>query len=203
MAEVLRGAVVGGSTLVAPAPVWDPVTASAMTAEREAAEREGYARGVADGRAEVAAEIARVGGALTAALDHLHAELAAQRDTATAVDLELVIGVVDAVLGAAPPAAAMTVLDRVREAAALLDDPNLEVRLNPADLAVIAGAALDPRLELVGDDTVGPGEAEVTGTWGRADLRRAALRDAALAQLAGPLAGPEAALDGSDAEVSG
>jgi flagellar assembly protein FliH len=199
LAEILRGAVVGGSTLVAPAPVWDAVTASAITAEREAAKREGYARGVADGRAEVAAELARVGGALTAALDHLHAELAAQRDAATAVDLELVLGVVEAVLGVAPPAAATTVLDRVREAAAMLDDPSLEVRINPGDLAVIAGAALDPRLELVGDDTVAPGEAEVNGTWGRADLRRAALRDAALAQLAGP----EAPVDSSDAEVSG
>lgn len=201
MAEVLRGAVVGGSTLVAPAPVWDPVTASAMTAEREAAERQGYARGVADGRAEVAAELARVGGALTAALDHLHAEVAAQREVATAVDLDLVLGVVDAVLGAAPPTAALTLLERVREAAAVLDDPTLQVRLHPSDLAVVSGAAVDPRLELVGDDTVTPGEAEVTGTWGRADLRRAALRDAALAQLVASSEAPAAPATGSDAEV--
>ncbi|WP_052668820.1 hypothetical protein [Nitriliruptor alkaliphilus] len=186
MPEVLRGTVVGGSTLVAPAPVWDAVTAAAVAAERDDAERRGYQRGVADGRAEASADVARVAAALAGLLDRVYAEVAAQRDAAVAIDLDLVRATVDAVLGSAPPAAATAVLDRVRDAAAMLDDPTLEVRLHPSDHAAVAGAALDPRLDLVADATVEPGDATVTGTWGQADLRRAALRDAALAQLTAP-----------------
>lgn len=183
MPEVLRAAVVGGSTLVAPAPVWDPVTAAAIDAEREAAERRGYERGVADGRTEAAAALARTAAALTAALDGLHAELVDQRRTAIAADLELVRTTVEAVLDEAPPTSALALLGRITEAAAMLDDPVLEVRLHPEDLAVLDGADLDPRLQLVPDAAVALGEATVAGTWGRADLRRARLREVALAQL--------------------
>ncbi len=183
MPEVMRSAVVGGSTLVAPAPVWDPITAAAMASERDAAHAEGFASGLAQGRAEAAAAIDRVSAALSAALDGLHAEVAAQRELATVTDLTLVRAVVDAVLGDAPPASALAVLDHVREAAAMLDDAALEVRLSPADHDVVAGAELDPRLTLVADPTVAAGEATVAGTWGRADLRRDALREAAIAHL--------------------
>lgn len=191
MPEVLRGAVVDGATLVAPAPVWDPVTAAALAAERDEAERQGYARGVADGRAEAGAEISRLGQALDAAIADLHAEVSAQRAAAIATDLELVTAVVDAVLGTAPPTPAFELLARVREAATLLDDAALEVRVNPADHALLADAPLDPRLALVADPSVAAGEASVSGTWGQADLRRAALRDAALAQLAAGAGTPD------------
>lgn len=202
MPEVLRGTVVGGSTLVAPAPIWDAVTAAAIAAERDDAEGRGYARGVADGRAEAAGEVARLAASLTGLLDRLHAEVAQQREAAIAVDLDVVRATVDAVLAEAPPAAATAVLDRVLAAAALLDDPTLEVRLNPTDVAVVDGAGLDPRLDLVADPAVAPGEATLTGTWGQADLRRAALRDAALAQLAAPSDATAAPAEGPNAEVS-
>jgi flagellar assembly protein FliH len=183
LSEVLRGAVVGGSTLVAPAPVWDEVTARVIADERAAAEVTGHARGVREGRAEAAAELAHVREVVSTAVAALHAEVRAQREVAVATDLDLVLAVVDAVLGQAPPASAVVLLERIGEVAALLDDPALEVRCNPGDLDVLGGASLDPRLTLVADGSVPPGEASVAGTWGRADLRRAALRDAALALL--------------------
>jgi flagellar assembly protein FliH len=183
LSDVLRGTVVGGSTLVAPAPVWDAVTAQAIAAERDAAEARGHARGLAEGRAEAAGEIARLGQALELAFASLRAEVAAQREAAVTADLDVACAVIDEVLGTAPPTDALLLLDRVREVAAMLDDPTLEVRLHPDDQAVLAGAALDPRLSLVADPTVARGEASVDGTWGRADLRRRALRDAAFAQL--------------------
>jgi flagellar biosynthesis/type III secretory pathway protein FliH len=181
--EVLRGAVVGGSTLVAPAPVWDAATTAAIDAERVQAEERGYTRGLAEGRAAAAAEIGRAAAAVSSAIASLRAEVVEQREAAIAVDLELVRATVDAVLGVAPPASAEIVLDRIRDAATMLDDPTLEVRLHPADLAGLEGGAFDPRLTLVADPAIGPGEAAISGTWGRADLRRAALRDAALAHL--------------------
>jgi flagellar biosynthesis/type III secretory pathway protein FliH len=184
LSDVLRGTVVGGSTLVAPAPVWDAVTAQAIAAERDAAEARGHARGLAEGRAEAVGEIVRLGQALEAAFADLRAEVAAQREAAVAADLDVARAVIDEVLGTAPPTDALQLLERVREVAAMLDDPTLEVRLHPEDRAVLTGAALDPRLSLVADPTVARGEASVDGTWGRADLRRRALRDAAVAQLA-------------------
>jgi flagellar biosynthesis/type III secretory pathway protein FliH len=181
--EVLRGAEVGGATLVAPAPVFDPATAAAVAAERQAADAAGYARGLAEGRAAAAEGIARLAASMDAALASLQGELAAERETALATDLTLVQAVVEAVLGSAPPTAALTLLDRVREAAAMLDDPRLEVRVHPGDHTVLADASLDPRIDLVADPAVAAGDATVAGTWGQADLRRTALRESALAQL--------------------
>lgn len=181
MPEVLRTDVaVERHRLVGPRPVWDPATRDAVDLEVAAAQARGHAAGQIAGRRDAEQATARVVATLGAALDTLHAEVVAQRAAAATADLAVVEAVLAAVLDVCPPAAATTVLDRVREAAALLDDDVLEVRLSPDDLAVVAGASLDPRLRPIADPTLAPGDARVAGSWGRAELTRRELTRVAL-----------------------
>ncbi|MEX2503416.1 MAG: hypothetical protein WD378_01120, partial [Egicoccus sp.] len=71
--------------------------------------------------------------------------------------------------------------ERVREAATVLDDDPLEVRLHPEDHAALHDAPRDPRLVLVADRTVAAGDAALRGAWGGAELTRGAMLEAAVA----------------------
>lgn len=183
MPEILRTVVVEGTTLVAPAPVFDPATAAAVAAERDAAAADGYARGLADGRAAATDALGGLLATVTTALDRLHAEVATQRAAALAVDLDLVARVVDAVLATAPPPALDVLRERLAAAVAVLDDDRITVRVHPGDLAALDATLADRRIELVADPALAAGEAAAAGTWGRADLTRDGLRAAALEVL--------------------
>ena len=178
MAELLRLTVDEGvQTLVAPQAVLDPATAAVVERAADAAHARGYAEGIAAGRVAASASAAEV----VAKLDGLLAELLAQRAAAREADLALAVRLATDVLGATPPIDALALLDRVREAATVLDDDPLEVRLHPDDHAAIGNAPRDPRLQLVADPAVGAGEAVLAGAWGGAALTRAAMLEAAAA----------------------
>lgn len=184
MPEVLRTEVVGARSLGAPASSFDPATAAAVDAAVDAAERRAFAAGEAAGRQAAHAELAATVGAVSDALDAVRSELVDQRGTATSRDLACVEAVVTAVLGEAPPTAARVLVARVREAVDRLDDPQLPVRLHPADADTLGSLLDDPRIELVADPQVARGDARIEGTWGRAELTRAAVTRAVLATLA-------------------
>ncbi|MFA9446415.1 hypothetical protein [Egicoccus sp. AB-alg6-2] len=178
MAELLRVAVADDvRTLAAPSPVLDPATAVVVEQAAAAARAQGRAEGEAAGRRTATDAAMQLGGRLDALLQ----ELLTQRAAARAADLELAARLAAAVLDATPPTSALHLLDRVRDAAAVLDDDPLEVRLHPDDEAAIASAPRDPRLHLVADPSVAPGDAVLTGAWGGAELTRAAMLDAAVA----------------------
>jgi flagellar biosynthesis/type III secretory pathway protein FliH len=164
-------------TLAAPKAVLDPATAAVVAQAADAAHARGYAEGIAEGRIAASAAAAQI----VARLDEVLGELLAQRAAAREADIGLAARLAADVLGATPPVDALALLDRVHEAATVLDDDPLEVRLNPADLAAIGSAPHDRRLQLLADPAVAPGEAVLGGAWGGAALTRAAMLDAAIA----------------------
>lgn len=182
MAELLRLTVDDTArTLAAPTPILDAVTADVVDRAAAAARAEGHAQGYAEGEAAGRVTAAETAARLAAQLDALLTELLAQRAATRDADLHLATQLATAVIGATPPASALEVLDRVRQAATVLDDDPLEVRLHPDDVAALDGAAHDSRLRLVADPSVAAGDAVLTGAWGGAELTRAAMLDAAVA----------------------
>lgn len=178
MAELLRIEVdETARTLAAPRAVLDPATEAVVDQATRAAHARGYAEGLAEGRNAASAAAAQV----VAKLDEVLRELLAQRDAAREADLGLAARLAADVIGATPPVDALALLDRVRDAATVLDDDPLEVRLNPADHAAIGDAPRDRRLQLVADPTVAAGEAVLAGAWGGAELTRDAMLQAAAA----------------------
>ncbi|MFA9430931.1 hypothetical protein [Egicoccus sp. AB-alg2] len=178
MAELLRLTVSDDvRTLAPPAPVLDPATAAVLDRAVADARAQAYAEGEAAGRRAAAAAATQVAGRLEALLQ----ETLAQRDAARTADLALAAELASEVLAATPPTPALDLLDRAREAAALLDDDPLEVRLHPDDHAALAGAPLDARLRLSADPAVARGDARLVGTWGGAEVTRAALLQAVTA----------------------
>ncbi len=186
MPEVLRLEISEdvGAPLGSPTPVLDPPTARLVEQAAADARRQGRREGERTGRA--AAEQAAKG--LLDAVRSIQAELADQRAEAVRATAELAQLLATAVLDATPPPDALALLDRVRDTIAALDDDHLEVRLSrddhamlTADESVFAGQ----RLTLVPDRTLTPGEARIVGTFGGAELTRAALLAAAMDVLAG------------------
>ena len=168
------------TTLHGPDAVLDPATAAVVDAAVAHARDDAFREGERAGRDAARSELGRVAQAIDATVSGLRADLDAQRDEATRASLELARVVAAAVLDATPPAEALAVLDRVREATAVLDDAPLTVRLHADDHRVLADLLDDDRLDLVADATVGRGDARIEGASGGADLTRQALLDAAL-----------------------
>jgi flagellar biosynthesis/type III secretory pathway protein FliH len=179
--EVLRAPDEGRvRVLSAPAPVLDPATAQTLEREVAAAREQGRREGEQAGRAAGEQAARDAAAAVASALDALHAEVVAQRQAATTASLQLAVELAADVLERTPPDDARTLLARVEEAADALDDPSLDVRLHPDDLAALDGAGIDARLQLVADPGQAPGEARIVGTWGGAELTRARLLEAAV-----------------------
>ena len=182
MPEVLRIPVAEAvHTLAPPRAVLDAPTAALVDQAVAAARAEAYREGEAAGRAAATASIEQAVARVVEVVAALHAEVVGQRDTAATVDLQLAAALATEVLDATPPAAALEVLDRVRQAAAILDDDPLEIRLHPETHAVLDGSCEGGRLRLVADPTLAPGDARVVGAWGGAELTRVALLEAAVA----------------------
>lgn len=183
MADVLRLTVSDDARVIgAPAPVLDPATYAVVEQAVAAARAQAYAEGEAAGRQAASAAASTAVVALGARLDALVEELATQRRTAAQVDVALAVELATEVLSATPPASALEVLDRVRDAATVLDDDPLAVHLHPDDHALLADAPLEARLRLVADPSVGRGDARLVGAWGGAEVARAALLEAVTAQ---------------------
>ena len=182
MPEVLRAEIGGEARLLgAPEPTLDPATAAVVERETASAYARGLAEGQRAGREAAVEQTTRAVGAITASIAALHEEVASQRGTATAAALDLARELAGEVLGRTAPDEALVVLERVREAADALDDVPLEVRLHPDDHAALQGAPVEPRLRLVADTSVAPGEARLVGAWGGAELTRARLLEAVAA----------------------
>jgi flagellar biosynthesis/type III secretory pathway protein FliH len=142
--EVLRLPVSDGvATLVAPTPVLDPATAAVLEQAVADAERRAFAAGERAGREAAVEAATRAAAAVGQALDVLHAEVIAQRAATCAADLDLAVALASEVLGRSPADDAVAVLDRVRDAVAMLDDDPLEVRLHPEDHAALAAVRRD------------------------------------------------------------
>lgn len=183
MPEVLRLDIADGavSQLGAPTPVLDPATAAVVEAAVARAQAAARREGEQAGRAAVDQAVAGV----LAAVEGVRAEVAAQRADALRASLELAERLATAVLDATPPPDALAVLDRVREAAAGLDEDHLEVRLHPDDHAMLADAGVaDARLTLTADRSLQPGDARLVGAYGGAELTRQQLLAAATDVLA-------------------
>jgi len=183
LADVLRLTVSDDARVIAaPSPVLDPATSAVVEQAVAAARAQAYAAGAAAGRQAASAASGAAVVELAGRLDALVHEVAAQRETAGQVDVALAVELASEVLSATPPASALEVLDRVRDAATVLDDDPLAVHLHPDDHAMLADAPLEARLRLVADPSVGRGDARLVGAWGGAEVARAALLDAVTAQ---------------------
>ncbi|GGI06693.1 hypothetical protein [Egicoccus halophilus] len=176
MAELLRVEVrEDAHRLVAPVPVLDPATAAVVEQAVSLASARAYAEGEAAGRRASSASAGEIG----ARLDTLFGELLAQRAATREADLTLATALATDVLGATPPASALALLERARQAASVLDDDPLEVLLHPQDHAALVDTPRDARLRLAADPSVAPGDVVLRGAWGGAELTRAALLEAA------------------------
>ena len=181
MPELLRAEIVGEARLGAPEPALDPATAAVVEQQAAAAYARGRAEGERAGRAAASEEAKRAADAVAGCVEALYDETLAQREAATAATLELARQLALEVLARTPPDDAFVVLERVREAAAALDDVPLEVRLHPADHATLQGVSADGRLQFVADAAIAAGEARLSGAWGGAEITRAGLLDAVIA----------------------
>lgn len=182
MPEVLRLDVPDGERrpLLRPRAELDPATTAEVERRVAAARNEAYAEGERAGRAHVD----KLAAAVTRAAGGVRDELVAQRAEATRASLALAEAVAIAVLDATPPAEALEVLNRVAEAAEVLDDDPIIVHLNPADHAALAEVAgTDPRLQLTADASVAAGEARLAGRFGGAEVTRQRLLAAAMELL--------------------
>lgn len=186
MPEVLRLDVPAGVTrpLVQPRAALDPATTAEVERQVAAARAQAHAEGERAGREAARAELATAVAAVERAVGAVRTELEAQRAEATRASLALAEAVATAVVDATPPAEALALLARVEEAAAALDDDPIRVSLSAGDHAVLEGAPVDDRrLELVADPRLQPGQAQLEGSFGGADLTRRALLTAALEVL--------------------
>ncbi len=163
-----------------PDAVLDPATAAVVDDAVARARDEAFQEGQRAGREQARTELGRVAQTIEASVADLRAALDAQRDEATRASLELARVVAAAVLDATPPAEALAVFDQVQQAAAVLDDAPLTVRLHVEDHRVLADLASDERFELVAEPTIPRGEVRIEGASGGAELTRQALLDAAL-----------------------
>ncbi len=164
-----------GRPLSEPDPSADPYTLRAVEEASDAA----YERGRAEGRREALEEArqlgdeagARAAAGAQAAITDLTTELREFRHEQSSTVTDLARGIAEVVLGREPHDGGHALLRRCQEALAALDDTPLVVHANPADATVLRGV-LDA--DVVDDPALSLGEARVRGTWGRADLTRAA-----------------------------
>lgn len=185
MSDILHLAVDDGRvrTLQVPAARLDPATQQVVDAEVDAARRAAFAEGEVSGRALAADDLARAVDAVSGALGRVHRELTEQRDQATAASLEVAHAAASVVLDRTPPADALEVLERVREASRILDAEAFTVAVHPDDAAVLEELPAIAGLRWVADASLPPGEARIETEHGGADLTRRALLDAAIRLL--------------------
>jgi len=164
--------------LAVPTAMLDPATEQ-VVAERiaqaaEEAWRDGYEKGNTDGRAAVNATTTT----LRTHLGQMLTELRSQREVATAVHIDVARSLATAVLGATPPDSANTVLTRIGDALALIDD-TVTVYLHPDDAAAVGTAISDDNVTVATDSRLGLGEVRINGLHGGAQLTREQLLNAA------------------------
>lgn len=169
--------------LGAPQATLDPSTMAVLEAKVAEATAQAYAEGEAAGRAAAIAAADRTAQAVQAAVGQVHAELVAQRDEATRLQLDVAAELAEAVIGRVPADDALTVLARVESAMALLDDPALTLHLHPGDHAVIGDRAI-PGITVLADPSVAAGDARITGAHAGAELTRTALLAAVVEAVA-------------------
>jgi flagellar biosynthesis/type III secretory pathway protein FliH len=168
--------------LGAPQATLDASTMAVLEAKVAEAGAKAYADGEAAGRAAAAASAARTAQAVEAAVARVHAELVAQREQATRLQLDVAATLAEAVLGRVAPDDAQVVLTRVQAAMALLDDPELTLHLHPEDHAVLVEHTI-PGVTLQADPSVALGDARITGAYAGAELTRTALLAAVVEAL--------------------
>ncbi len=87
----------------------------------------------------------------------------------------LAMEIARAVLGHEPHDGAVSLLAKVRDALANVDDRPLTLYVHPSDAELLGEALSDvDGLGLVADPTLAPGDARVQGRWSDADLTRSA-----------------------------
>jgi flagellar biosynthesis/type III secretory pathway protein FliH len=160
--------------LGAPQATLDASTMAVVDAKVAEATARAYADGEAAGRAAAVAAADRAAQAVQAAVGQVHAELVAQREQATRLQLDVAAELAEAVIGRVPADDALAVLARVESAMALLDDPELTLHLHPDDHAVLAERRI-AGVTVRADPSVSPGDARITGAHAGAELTRTAL----------------------------
>jgi flagellar biosynthesis/type III secretory pathway protein FliH len=188
--------------LGAPQATLDVSTMAVLDARVAEATAVAYADGEAAGRAAAVDAAARTARAVEAAVGQVHAELAAQREQATRLQLDVAATLAEAVLGRVAPDDARTVLARVEAAMALLDDPELTLHLHPDDHAVL-GAHPVAGVSLHVDASLAAGDARITGAYAGAELTRAALLAAVVDALHEGASLDEVLADGTTTTAAG
>lgn len=145
------------------------------------ARAEGYEEGRRIGRAEAERVAHMLQGALADALHRVRM----LRDEAVTEAVELGCLIADTILGEERFLSEERLAERIRDAIAGLDDPDLTVDLAPADLEAL-GQLLGGSMgaDLRADPTVRPGEARIGGSWATAEITKRAALEVAQETLA-------------------
>ena len=172
LASVLRSPQLGDRRLVDPSA--DPVPDPRWLERLATAEAAAYRRGLEDGRrlavAETEAQLAATREALMGAMENLIQAVHRAREEQAEDSAARVLHLARRVAGRLP-ADPDELCARVRAVVALLDEPQLVVRVHPALAPPVAEAlAGDARLDVRADPELAPGEARVEGMWSGADL---------------------------------
>lgn len=155
----------------------------AFDAGHAAGFRDGHARGVEEGRRDLAV----VAGVITQAVEDVRATLAASRQELGAEVRRLALDVARAVCERGVTDDGVALAERVELALSRIDDAPLRVHVNPTELVALQDllAGQLRSVDVVPDATLGAGEARILGPWSDADLTWDATWEAVGEVLAG------------------
>ena len=147
-----------------PEPLPQPPTLEEIQAIQDAAEKEGFARGHADGLAQGQSEVRRLTAQIEGILDNFSRPLVRLENEAVAALGELAVRIAGALLGQAYKAdpALLAQLVEVGVDAVGGSNREVEVRLHPDDIAALTPLlSLSPQQRLVADSALSRGDLRV------------------------------------------
>lgn len=175
-----------------PEPILQPPTLEEIQAIQDSAEKEGFARGHADGFAQGQAEVRRVVAQIEGILDNFSRPLVRLENEAVAALGELAVRIAGSLVGRAyqadPELLAQLVAEGVDAVGSSSRD--VEVRLHPDDITALSPLlTLSPQQRLVPDLALGRGDlrvhAESVRIDGTLDARLRGALDAVMRQVGG------------------
>lgn len=148
----------------APEPIPPPPTLQEIQAIQDSAEKEGFARGHAEGFSQGQAEVRRLAAQIEGILDNFTRPLVRLENEAVAALGELAVRIAGALVGRAYQADPALLAGLVAEGidAVGASSREVEVRLHPDDIAAVSPLlVLSPSQRLVADPALGRGDLRV------------------------------------------
>lgn len=146
-------------------------SASPSLPQRSVEEIEATARllGIEEGKAQAVDQMIAATDAIRIAIRTQQAELRAEYERQQVELVRLAVELAEMVLGHANHDDGQALAGRLAEVMQMLDDTNLTVAVNPADIELLDTLGMGD-IEITVDHSLRPGEARVVGDWANTDL---------------------------------